>query len=213
MVLPSSRIARENKLGPGGDKKSMNPNPSDAEVIARSTVEPSAFAILYERHHLAVRRYVVRRVGLQAGEDYASEVFTRAFRGRERCRAEQAGALPWLLGVANHVIADHHRSEQRRLKALQHLAASAPQLIEHEDRALSAELIGELRRLSREDRDALLLVVWGELSYAEAATALETPIGTVKSRIARARRVLAGAVDPPTRTRSAELRETKLFNA
>ena len=206
-------MSGKNKLGPCDDKKSMDPNRSDAEVIARSTVEPSAFAILYERHHIAVRRYVARRVGLQAGEDYASEVFVRAFRGRERCRTEQESALPWLLGVANHVIADHHRSEQRRLKALAQLAATAPQVIEHEDRALSAELVGQLRRLSSEDRDALLLVVWGELSYEEAATALEVPIGTVKSRIARARRALAAAIDPPPRRCSAELRETEISNA
>src|SRR5471032_1755260 len=119
----------------------MDSNSSDAEALARSSVEPSAFAILYERHHIAVRRYVARRVGSEVGDDLASEVFTRAFRGRERCRAEQASVLPWLLGVANHVIADHHRTEQRRLKALQRLAATAPQLIEHEDRALSAELV------------------------------------------------------------------------
>ena len=76
------------------------------------------------------------------------------------------------------------------MKALQRLAASAPELIEHEDRSLSGELVGELRRLSGEDRDALLLVVWGELSYDEAAIAVGVPIGTVKSRIARARRAL-----------------------
>ena len=191
----------------------MDSNSPDAAVLARSAVQPSAFAILYERHHVAVRRYVARRVGSEAGDDLASEVFTRAFRARERCRAEQATALPWLLGVANHVIADHRRAEQRRLKALQHLAAAAPQLIEHEDRALSGELVRELRRLSGEDRDALLLVVWGELSYEEAATALGVPIGTVKSRIARARRALAAAVDPLKRGRSVELRETELFNA
>jgi RNA polymerase sigma factor (sigma-70 family) len=191
----------------------MDSNSSDAEVLARSVIEPSAFAILYERHHIAVRRYVARRVGSEAGDDLSSEVFIRAFRGRERCRAEQASVLPWLLGVANHVIADHRRTEQRRLKALQRLAVAAPQLIEHEDRALSAELVRELRRLSGEDRDALLLVVWGELSYEEASTALRVPIGTVSFRIARARRALAAAVDPPGRERSAELRDTKLLDA
>jgi RNA polymerase sigma-70 factor (ECF subfamily) len=191
----------------------MDSNSSDAAVLARSAAEPLAFAMLYERHHVAVRRYVARRVGSEAGDDLASEVFTRAFRGRERCRAEQASALPWLLGVANHVIADHRRAEQRRLKALQRLAAAGPQLIEHEDRALSGELVRELRRLSGEDRDALLLVVWGELSYEEAATALGVPIGTVKSRIARARRALAAAVAPLKGGRSAQLRETELFNA
>ena len=76
---------------------------------------------------------------------------------------------------------------------------------------MSAELVGELRSLSGEDRDALLLVVWGELSYEEAATALRVPIGTVKSRIARARRALSAAIDPLERR--TELREPKLFNA
>ena len=146
------------------------------------------------------------------GEDLAAEVFTRGFRGRDRFRADRAAVLTWLLGVANHVIADHRRTEQRRLKALQRLAATAPELIEHEDRALSAELVGKLRRLSADDRDALLLVVWGELSYGEAAAALGVPIRTVSSRIARARRALAAAVDPPERRRSAELHETKPFN-
>lgn len=191
----------------------MDSHSSDAAVLARSAAQPSAFAILYERHHIAVRRYVARRVGSEAGEDLAAEVFTRAFRGRDRCRAEQASALPWLLGVANHVIADHRRTEQRRLKALQRLAATSPQLIEHEDRLLSGELVRGLRRLSGEDRDALLLVVWGELSYEEAATALGVAIGTVKSRIARARRALAADIDALKPSRSAELRETNLFNA
>lgn len=197
-----------NNCGRIGDMLGIDSNSSDVEVLARSAVEPSAFAILYERHHIAVRRYVARRAGSDAGDDLASEVFARAFRGRERCRAEQASALPWLLGVANHVIADHRRTEQRRLKALQRLAATAPELTEHEDRALSAELVGKLRRLSGEDRDALLLVVWGELSYEEAAAALAVPIGTVKSRIARARRALAADVGRLKRRRFVELRET-----
>jgi RNA polymerase sigma factor (sigma-70 family) len=191
----------------------MDSNSSDAEVLARSAAVPSAFAVLYERHQIAVRRYVARRVGSEVGDDLASEVFTRAFRARERCRAEQACALPWLLGVANHVIADHRRTERRRLKALERLAARAPQLVEHEDRAVSAELVGALRRLSAEDRDALLLVVWGELSYDEAAIALGVPIGTVKSRIARARRALAAAMDPRERSSALDVRETELFNA
>src|ERR1700761_6311643 len=104
----------------------MDSHSSDAAVLARAAAEPAAFAMLYERHHVAVRRYVARRVGSQAGDDLASEVVIRAFRGGERCRAEQTTALPWLLGVANHVIADHRRAEQRRLKALRRLAAPEP---------------------------------------------------------------------------------------
>jgi RNA polymerase sigma factor (sigma-70 family) len=157
----------------------------------RSVSDPPAFAVLYERHGQMVRRYVNRRVGSEAGEDLAAEVFVRAFRARHRYRAEGDSALPWLLGVANYVIAGYRRSEVRRLKALQRLVGSAPQLVEHEEYGLGADLVRELRRLSREDRDALLLVVWGELTYEEAAAALGVPTGTVRSRIARARRKLA----------------------
>jgi RNA polymerase sigma-70 factor (ECF subfamily) len=95
-----------------------------------------------------------------------------------------------LLGVANHVIADHRRVESRRLRTLERLAQVTPRDIEHEDAGLAPELVRAVRRLPGADRDALLLVVWGELSYDEAATALDVPIGTVRSRIARARKRL-----------------------
>ena len=98
------------------------------------------------------------------------------------------------------------------MNALQRLAAAAPQLIEHEDRALSAEVVRELRRMSGGDRDALLLVVWGELELRGGSYCSRVPIGTVKSRIARARRALAAAVGPLERSGCAELRETKLFS-
>ena len=193
--MPFPDNVRENQSSGIGDKQVMEKMSSDLELLARSVSNPSVFADLYERHNQTVRRYVARRVGSEVGEDLAAEVFVRAFRGRERYRAERDSALPWLLGVANHVIAGHRRSEVRRLKALERLAAVAPQLIEHEDFGLSADLVRELRRLSSDDRDALLLVVWGELTYEEVATALDVPIGTVRSRVARARRKLAAATE------------------
>jgi len=85
------------------------------------------------------------------------------------------------------VIADHRRVERRRLSILERLACSSPELIELEDQGLAPELVRELHRLRTADRDALLLVVWGELSYEEAASALGVPVGTVSSRITRAR--------------------------
>jgi RNA polymerase sigma factor (sigma-70 family) len=162
--------------------------------VERSCVDPSLFAGLYARHGLAVRRYVIRRVGSDPGEDLAAEVFVRALRARKSYRAERETALPWLLGVANHVIADHRRAERRRLAALARVVRSAPRLIEHEHAGLGPELAHELRRLPAADRDALLLMVWGELSYEEVSSALGVPIGTVSSRIARARRRLARAI-------------------
>jgi RNA polymerase sigma-70 factor (ECF subfamily) len=75
----------------------------------------------------------VRRIGDGGGDDVASEVIVRAFRARGRYRAEHDTALPWLLGIANNVIADHRRLERRRLAALERLTREAPGLIEHRD--------------------------------------------------------------------------------
>lgn len=155
---------------------------------------PAAFAELYDRHGGRVLRYVARRVGVVDAEDIAAEVFVRAYGRRASCRGEHGSALPWLLGVANHVIADHRRVESRRLSVLERLAETAPASVEHEHAALAPELVRALRRVPAADRDALLLVVWGELSYEEAATAMDVPIGTVRSRIARARKRLIGVL-------------------
>lgn len=163
-------------------------------MVRESVRDPVAFAGLYDRHGQRVLRYVARRVGATDADDIAAEVFVRAFGARSSCRGDHGSALPWLLGVANHVIVDHRRAESRRLAALERLAAVEPEHVDHQHAGLAPELVRALQRLSVGDRDALLLVVWGELSYDEAATALEVPIGTVRSRIARARRRLIEAL-------------------
>jgi DNA-directed RNA polymerase specialized sigma24 family protein len=106
------------------------------------------------------------------------------------------GALPWLLGVANNVIADHRRLETRRLKMIAELVRETPGIVEHVDSALAPELADALRRLPVDERDALLLVVWGELSYEEAATALDIRTGTLGSRVFRARKRLSESLEP-----------------
>lgn len=179
---------------------------TDAELLARSVDEPALFAGLYERHGLAVRRYVVRRIGDAAGDDLSSEVFVRAFRARGRYRAEHDVALPWLLGIANNVIADHRRRERRRLAGLERLSREAAALVEHPDAELAPELVAALRRLPAAERDTLLLVVWGELTQEEAAAALGVPIGTISSRITRARKRLGAALRSPRPPLTAELR-------
>jgi RNA polymerase sigma factor (sigma-70 family) len=181
-------------LGADPDIEDVSSTLSDLELVRRSVETPAAFAELYDRHGGRVLRYVARRVGVVDVEDIAAEVFVRAFGRRASCRGEHGSALPWLLGVANYVIADHRRVEARRLTVLERLAETAPTSVEHEQAALAPELVRALRRVPAADRDALLLVVWGELSYEEAATAMDVPIGTVRSRIARARRRLIGVL-------------------
>jgi DNA-directed RNA polymerase specialized sigma24 family protein/tetratricopeptide (TPR) repeat protein len=140
VIARFSDDVREKNWAGIGDKRAMREMSSDAELLMRSVSDPPAFAALYERHGHAVRRYVARRVGSEAGEDLAAEVFVRAFRARGRYRAERDSALPWLLGVANHVIAGHRRSEVRRLKALERLAGAAPRL--HPLRSVLGQLAG-----------------------------------------------------------------------
>jgi RNA polymerase sigma factor (sigma-70 family) len=178
------------------DIHSMTNIDTDDELLRRSASEPVVFGELYRRHGVAVRRYVVSRVGVQNGEDLAAEAFTRAFRTRGKCRADHGSALPWLLGVANHVIGDHRRLERRRLATLERLLAGRREPAADRDLGLTPEVVHALRRLSTVDRDTLLLLVWGELSRDEVAVALGVPVGTVNSRIARARKRLAADLAP-----------------
>jgi RNA polymerase sigma factor (sigma-70 family) len=171
---------------------------SDARILGDSISDPAIFSSLYERHLGAVASYVARRTGPELSEDLTAEVFVRAFRKRGVFRDDHGSALPWLLGIANNLIADHRRAERRRLRMLQRVAAARPVSPETSVGVLAPELVGELLRLPAADRDTLLLVVWGELSYAEAATALGVPIGTIRSRIARARQRLVAAIAQPS---------------
>jgi RNA polymerase sigma-70 factor (ECF subfamily) len=191
----------------------METTSTDAELLARSIAEPALFTGLYERHGLALRRYVARRVGHGAGDDLSSEVFVRAFRARARFRPDHESALPWLLGVANNVIADHRRMERRRLAALQRLASETTGLVEHRHDGLAPELVAALRALPALERDTLLLVVWGELTQDEAAVALGVPVGTVSSRITRARKRLAASLRPQPRSLPGDLRLNGEANA
>lgn len=165
----------------------MGSRRSDADVVRDSAMAPELFTIVYERHRRAVVRYATRRVGPEIAEDVTAEVFVRAFRGRKRYFAAHETALPWLLGIASNVLADHRRVERRRLAALERLARTAPEIVQRDACGLAPELVRHLRRVPAADRDTLLLVVWGELSYEEAASALKVPVGTVRSRVARAR--------------------------
>jgi RNA polymerase sigma-70 factor (ECF subfamily) len=176
----------------------MKSNLSDAEAVRRSQLDPETFVVLYDRHGDAVARYLRRRVGGELAEDLAAEAWARAFRQRSRYRAEHETALPWLLGICGNLLADRRRAEARRLRALERLAA-----VQRREDAGPGERFAELapglaralRKLPEAERDALLLVAWGELSYEETALALDVPVGTVRSRIARARRRLTDAID------------------
>lgn len=170
----------------------------DAELFDRSLTDPHAFGAVFDRHFVAVHRYVHRRAGRDIADDVAAETFKVAFEKRATWSGGGRSARPWLLGIATHLLQRHRRSEERRLRALARGAsdvwatfdevASATRL-DALDRhaALAAALAG----LTRPDRDVVALVALAELSYDEAASALGISPGTVASRLHRARRRLA----------------------
>ncbi|KOG34078.1 RNA polymerase sigma factor [Streptomyces resistomycificus] len=178
---------------------------SDASVIARSRDQPEAFAALFDRHADAVHRYAARRLGGEVADDLVAETFTTAFQQRHRydpARGAGADARPWLFGIATNLVGRHRRAEARRFKAM----ARVPALADHDEpladraadrvvaRAVRRELAAALAALPARYRDVLLLVAWGDLGYEEAAQALGIPVGTVRSRLHRARSKLREAL-------------------
>ena len=170
---------------------------SDSEIVSRSWSSPAVFAEVYDRHAATVYRYAARRVGTDAAEDVMGETFLVAFERRDRYDAGYENALPWLLGIATVLIRKHRGTEARFLRAA---AASgpAPVVVEEQDDRLDADralgaLVPAIRRMPARDRDALLLYAWGDLDYQGVAHALGVPVGTIRSRLNRARRVLRQA--------------------
>ena len=168
---------------------------TDAEIIQRSGAEPGQFALVFERHFDAIHRYLARRVGAELADDLAAQVFAEAFNGRGRYDLSRPDAVPWLYGIAANLLRRHHRTERRQLRAYARLGSDpvAPDdlgpLVDRLDaQASGRRLAAALAALSGKDRDVLLLYAWAELSYADIAYALGIPVGTVRSRLNRARR-------------------------
>ncbi|WP_049560170.1 RNA polymerase sigma factor [Nonomuraea sp. SBT364] len=183
----------------------------DAEVIARSRHDPEAFAVLFTRHAPALKRYVVRRLGLEAAEDIVAETFTAAFRQRGTYDLTRADARPWLYGIATNLIGRHRRSEITLYRALSRTGAD-PVVEPFTDRVEGRVAAGEVRgrlaaalaALPAGHRDALLLVAWGEFSYEDAARSLGVAVGTVRSRVFRAREKLRRALGDADPTATSE---------
>lgn len=172
----------------------------DNEVIERSVREPAVFAVLFDRHAAVVYRYVAQRLGDHSADDVMSETFLVAFERRSSYDVDVTDARPWLLGIATRLMRKHARVEAVAWKGLSADMAAriAPDFIEQVGSRIDAERLARrlgkaLRKLSEADRDTLLLYAWGELNYGSIAVAMQVPVGTVRSRLNRARRQLRRA--------------------
>jgi RNA polymerase sigma-70 factor (ECF subfamily) len=173
---------------------------SDGVLIRQSIQQPECFAALFDRHGAAVHRYLARRIG-EPADDLLAETFLVAFRRRATYQARHVDVRPWLFGIATNVLRRHVRQEERRYRMLARMATAGdttPGVDEAVDRldaqALRRQLAGALAKLNRGDRDVLLLTAFAELSYEEIAAVLAIPVGTVRSRLNRARRLTRNAL-------------------
>jgi RNA polymerase sigma-70 factor (ECF subfamily) len=163
-----------------------------------------AFGELFDRHSRTVYNYCFRRTAdWSAAEDLTSLVFLETWRRRTQVRLTSDSLLPWLYGVATNVLHNHRRSMRRHRAVLDRVralpvapndvaAASARLEAEHQMR----QVLDSIKTLSKSDQEVLALCVWEGLGYAEAAEALGIPVGTVRSRLARARKRLRQDTEP-----------------
>ncbi|MGI5269613.1 RNA polymerase sigma factor [Nonomuraea sp. CA-218870] len=179
---------------------------TDAEVIEQSWRDPAAFSTLFDRHAPALHRYVTRRLGDSLADDLVAETFLAAFRRRDRYDVRHADARPWLYGMAANLIGKHRRTEIRSYQALARTGVDdvVESYADRVDARVSAsatqrDLARALAELSPDERDVLLMTAWADLGYEEVAQALGIPVGTVRSRLHRARkktRAALGGMDP-----------------
>lgn len=155
------------------------------------------FGQLFDDYAAPLHRYLARRVGPDHAHDLVSETFLAAFKQRETYNPDTAAVRSWLYGIATNLARRHVRQEVRGLKATAR-ADSTPYQPSHDgmvaDRvdaqAMARQIAPAIAELSDGDRDVLLLTSWSELTTVEVAEALDIPVGTVRSRLHRIRRLL-----------------------
>jgi RNA polymerase sigma-70 factor (ECF subfamily) len=174
-----------------------SPEGTDSQQIEASLLQPHAFAALFHRHAGSVHRYLVKRVGPQDAEDLVGETFATAFRSRTSYDLSRPDARPWLFGIATNLAHHYWRSEGRRKTRDVATARGAIAEDLSEEATSTAffssqeELIAQaLARLDDRHLDVLLLVAGPGLTYEEVSLALGIPVGTVRSRLFRARHQL-----------------------
>jgi RNA polymerase sigma-70 factor (ECF subfamily) len=163
---------------------------------------------LFDLHGRRILMYLARRTDLQTAEDVLGETFVVALT-RWGARDPEAGdPLAWLFGIATNLLRRHWRSERRARRALARAAVPEEVVDDPSDRVdrerAVRTVMRELDRMRPSVRDTVLLHAWAELTYEQIAAATDVPIGTVRSRLNRARTALR--TSPAAQNLNGELR-------
>lgn len=175
-----------------------NDRPDAVLWLEATTGTPAAFGVVYDRHRMRILRKARSLVTTAAdAEDVVAIVFLEAWRRRDSVRLVDGSLLPWLLVVTSNVTRNVERSGRRHRRLLAKLppstttvdpAEAAGERIDGERTAMLVD--SALGRLTTSERRIVDLCLVEELPMATVASVLDLPVGTVKSRLHRARRKL-----------------------
>ena len=147
-----------------------------------ATADPAAAARFVRATQADVRRLTAHLIDEQTADDLTQDTYLRAFRALPSFRGDST-ARTWLLGIARRTCADEIRRRTRERRHTLH--ADAPTTPADPAGTVSADAL--IRTLEPDRRAAFVLTQLLGLSYADAAAACNCPIGTIRSRVARAR--------------------------
>ena len=171
--------------------------PVPTPVEAGTAETDQEFTALYRTHASAIYRYFARRLGVQAAEDLTADTFAAALGAWSRFDPSRGAELAWLYGIAANILSGHRRAQVRNLR---NLSVHGVESLDfgHEDEVVGRVTAGTRHRrvaaalaeLPAFDREALLLIAWDELTYAQAALVLGSTADHVRSRLHQARAAL-----------------------
>lgn len=160
-----------------------------------------AFEEVFAAEFDPLHGYIARRLGVSVADDLTAETFAIAFRRWDQLDPARP-VKPWLYGIASNLIRHHWRRERRMLRAYARTGTD-PALVDEgisldrlDAQPKGARLAAALAELRHEEREVLLLHAWAELSDGEIAESLSVPLGTVKSRLSRAREHVRNRLGP-----------------
>lgn len=164
---------------------------------SRSHREES-FERLYEACYRDITAYVARRTTASNVGDVVAKVFAIAWRRLERVPEPPDDRL-WLFGVARRCLSDSQRSDNRQLRLRARLAGE-PDLAANARHLVDADprlelVVSAMASLTSNDREALRLVLWEELTHAQAATVLNCTVNAFEIRYRRARNAVKDLVE------------------
>jgi RNA polymerase sigma factor (sigma-70 family) len=178
----------------------MESEQTDSELIAASLVDPDEFGAIFERHFDPIHGYLRRRFADELADELTAQTFFVAFDRRATYNRARPDSRPWLFGIATNLARGHRRRELRELKAIAALRPEHGNGVEGVEGRVDAERMRDrlahlLAELPVEESEVLYLLTWAELGQGEIADALGIPLGTVKSRLNRARGRLRSGLD------------------